>query len=252
MPVHRPYRRTCRQFVDGSYTEGGRWEYMLHPKFAQSPEHYVRAFILLLKDVQELFDYIEPADVNLTCYSYRVHALLLRACVEVEANCKAILKENSYRKSGALNMEDYRKIDKTHLLSSYKVKVPNWSGNQGIREPFLGWATSSPLLWYQAYNATKHDRYSEFEQANFGHLIDACCGVLVVLSSQFETNDFAPGDWLLSAGGPNDGMRSGIGGYFRVQFPESWPVDLRYDFKWETLKDDPDPFQEIDYLSLCV
>ena len=126
MPVDRPYLRTCRQFVDGHYTEGGRGQYMLHPKFAQSPEHYIRGFLIILKDLQELFDYVEPADKNLACYSYRIHALLLRTCVEVEANCKAILKENGYARSGDWNMGDYKKIEKTHLLSLYEVKVPNW------------------------------------------------------------------------------------------------------------------------------
>jgi hypothetical protein len=74
-------------------------------------------FLILLKDLQELFDYVEPADKNLSCYSYRIHALSRRACVEVEANCKAILKENGYTKSGDWNMGDYKKIEKTHLLS---------------------------------------------------------------------------------------------------------------------------------------
>jgi hypothetical protein len=251
MPVNRPYRRTCRQFVDGSYTEGGRWQYMIHPKFAQAPEHYVRAFLLLLKDLQELFDYIEPADKNLLCYSYRVHALLLRACVEVEANCKAILKENGYSRPGDMNMVDYRKIDKTHLLSLYQVKAPNWSGSQGLRKPFLAWSTGGSLPWYQAYNTTKHDRHTEFEEATFEHLIDACCGVLVLLSAQFETNDFSPGNNLLAVGGPDDGMESGIGGYFRVKFPDNWPLDLRYDFDWQAMKNDPDPFQTIDYTKIA-
>ena len=130
VPVDRPYRRTCRQFVDGDYTEGGRSGYIRHPKFAQSPEQYVRGFLILLKDLKDLFDYVEPADKNLACYSYRIHALLLRACVEVEANCKAILKENGYSRSGDWNMGDYRKIEKTHFLSAYEVKVPNWSGTK--------------------------------------------------------------------------------------------------------------------------
>jgi len=251
MPVNHPYRRTCRQFVNGSYTEGGRWQYMIHPKFAKAPEHYVRAFLLLLKDLQELFDYIEPADKNLLCYSYRVHALLLRACVEVEANCKAILKENGYSKSGDMNMGDYKKIDKTHLLSLYQVKAPNWSGTQGLRTPFLAWSTGGPLPWYQAYNTTKHDRHTEFEEATFGHLMDACCGVLVLLSAQFETNDFSPGNTLVAVGGPDDGMESGIGGYFRVKFPGNWPQDLRYDFDWQAIKNDPDPFQTIDYRKIA-
>jgi hypothetical protein len=253
MSISRPYRRTCRQFVDGKYTEGGRWQYMTHPKFAQSPEHYVRAFLLLLKDLQELFDYIEPADENLNCYSYRIHSLLLRACVEVEANCKAILKENGYTKKNKkgedvdMNMGDYKKINTTHRLSSYQVKVPYWNGTKDVRIPFSTWANGSALPWYEAYNTTKHDRHSGFKEATFDYLLDACCGVLVILSAQFETNDFSPGNTLLAMEGPNDGMESGIGGYFRVKFPNDWPPELRYEFDWQKLKNEPDPFHAFDY-----
>lgn len=251
MPVNRPYRRTCRQFVDGHYTAGGRWEYMVHPKFAQSPEHYVRAFLIILKDLQELFDFVEPAHKNLTCYSYRIHALLLRTCVEVEANCKAILKENGYVRPGDWNMGDYGKIEKTHLLSGYEVKVPTWTGTAALRVSFKAWATGGSIAWYNAYNTTKHDRHSQFEEATFEHLIDACCGLLVVLSAQFESNDFSPGNTLLAVGGPNDGMKNGIGGFFRVRFPSNWPNELRYDFDWQQLKHEADPFQAIDYSAIA-
>ena len=149
---------------------------MIHPRFAPAPEHYVRAF-LLLKGLRELFDYVEPADVNLGCYSYRIHSLLLRACVEVEANCKAILKENGYSppgKKGGIrtrwDMIDYRKIDPTHRLSFYQVQVPNWTGSGGMRSPFQAWRSGSPLPGYEAYHATKHERHLKFEQATFEHL----------------------------------------------------------------------------------
>src|SRR3989337_3214548 len=145
MDVNRPYRRTCRKFIDGRYSEGDCGKYMIHPEYAQSPSHYVRAFLLLLKDLQELFDYIEPADNNLTCYSYRIHSLLLRACVEFEANCKAILSENGYTKASDMNMRDYRKINETHRLSSYQVKIPYWNGTEDIRTPFSTWSTGNPL-----------------------------------------------------------------------------------------------------------
>lgn len=247
MPVNRPYRRTYRQFVDGRYTEGGRAGYVLHSKFANSPAQYVRAFLLLLKDLQDLFDYIEPADRNLSCYSYRIHALLVRACVEVEANCKAILKENGYTKASDMNMGDYKKIDVTHRLSSYEVKLPYWNGSNYLRRPFEPWSTGRSLRWYQAYNTTKHDRHIEFEEATFEYLIDACCGILVILSAQFGTNDFTPGDTLISIGGRHDGMETGIGTYFRVKFPDDWPFEMRYAFDWQLLKDESDPFQTIDY-----
>lgn len=109
---------------------------MLHPQFANSPGHDVRAFLLILKDLQELFDYVEPGDENLPCYSYRIHALLLRSCIEVEANCKAILKENGYTKASDMNMGDYKKVNTTHHLSSYEIKIPHWNGAKGIRTPF--------------------------------------------------------------------------------------------------------------------
>jgi hypothetical protein len=220
MPVNRPYRRTCRQFVDGNYTEGGRWQYMIHPKFAESPEHYVRSFLLLLKDLQDLFDFVEPADENLSCYSYRIQALLLRACIDVEANCKAILKENGYERKDkfgkdTMNMADYKKINVTHRLSSYQVKVPYWGGTKNIRSPFSAWLTGSVLPWYEAYNTTKHDRHAGFKEATFENLLDACCGVLVLLSAQFETNDFSPGNT-----------------------------------NWQEIRNDPDPFQTIDFYNI--
>ena len=186
--------------------------------------------MLLLKDLQELFDYVEPADENLVCYSYRIHALLLRACVEVEANCKAILKENGYSKRNKkgedvdMNMGDYKKINTTHRLSSYQVKIPYWNGAKDLRSPFSNWSTGDTLDWYEAYNTVKHDRLSGFKEAKFNHLLDACCGVLVILSAQFGREDFSPRNkGLALVEGPRDGMESGIGGYFRVKFPKDWP-----------------------------
>lgn len=244
MPANRPYRRTCRQFTDGKYHE----KYIYHPKYAESPEHYVRAFLLLLKDLQDLFDYVEPADKNLNCYSYRIHALLLRACVEVEANCKAILKENRYVKSGDMNMNEYKKINTTHHLSSYQVKIPIWNGAENIRSPFLPWASGSPLPWYQAYNTTKHDRHKKFEEATFEYLLDATSALLIILSAQFKTYDFRPSlSYVVTSEFCEGGMRQGIGEYFLIKFPDDWPDELKYEFDWQTIKDEDDPFQTIDY-----
>lgn len=251
MAINKPFRRTCRPFIDGKYAGG--WEYMYHKKFANSPDHFVRAFLLILKDLKDLFDFVEPSDVNETCYSFRIHSLILRTCVEFEANCKAILTENGYTKSKNMNIADYKKIDRTHRLSSYKVKIPNWRGHNNIRQPFLNWKINQELSWYKEYNETKHNRHREFEKANFKNLLDAVCGLLVILSSQFWTNDFSPGDELLTVSGPNnkDGMVSGIGQYFRVEFPSDWPDDDKYEFDWQTLKKEEDPFQNINYNNIA-
>jgi hypothetical protein len=249
MAITRPYRRTCRQFTNGSYSDSGKWMYVLHNKFAKSPEHFIRAFLLLQKDLHELFDYIEPSDKNCGCYSFRIHEMLMRICMEVEANCKAILFENGYSKSGDLNMNDYNKIELSHRLSSYKVKLPVWHGNGGVRQPFAAWSSGGSLSWYQAYNHTKHDRYGKFQEATFENMLDAMCGLVALLSSQFITEDFGPGNayLCLEGNGRHDGMESAIGGYFRVKFPDDWPVSERYNFEWQTLRNEPDPFQNFNY-----
>lgn len=262
MGIRRPYYRNCRAYTDGSYSEGGRWKYIAHPKYARSPEQYIRAFLLLQKDLQLLFDYIEPSDTNLVCYSYRIHELLMRACIEVEANFKAILSENGYERNNDRSddirniRDDFRKIETTHRLSSYQIKIPSWHGEKSLRVPFNSWshtAKSSPK-WYQAYNKTKHNRHNEFHHANFENLLDSVCGLLVLLSSQFYTEDFSPGNSLVALSNGNwDGFESAIGGYFRIKFPSDWPESERYDFsyqEWQKFSKEENPFMRIDYNSI--
>jgi hypothetical protein len=246
MSVTRPYRRTVRQLADGSYANSGNGRYVEHPRYAEDPEHYVRAFLLIQKDLQELFDYVEPADQNLKCYSYRIHETLLRACIEVEANCKAILLENGYSKTDKLRMVDYRKIEKSHKLSDYQVRVPTWTGSSGTRQPFEPWARTQGLPWYQAYNTTKHNRHSEFKRATFENMLDAVCGCLAILSSQFLNEDFSKqASYLVLSNGSS--FKDAVGDFLRVRFPQSWPQSERYDFDWSVLESQSDPFDNFPY-----
>jgi hypothetical protein len=247
MGITKPFRRTCRQLADGSYEKSGNGRYVKHPRFAVAPEQYVRAFLLIQKDLQKLFDYVEPADKNLGCYSYRIHELHMRTCIEVEANCKAILTENGYVRSGDLNMGDYKKIEKTHRLSGYQIKAPFWHGTQNVRTPYSAWQSGGALSWYDAYNAAKHDRHNEFVRANLENLLNAVSGLVALLSAQFCREDFSPGDVLLALSGPNDGLESAIGGYFRVKFPDNWPAAERYSFDWQQLETQADPFQTLTF-----
>jgi hypothetical protein len=225
---------------------GGPFSYVHHPAFAKEPQMYIRGFLLLQKDLEQLFEYIEPSDQNLLCYSFRVYELLLRSCVEVEANCKAILLENAYRRSGNLTMKDYRKIEASHRLSGYEVKLPYWLGAQRIRRPFALWAEGKSLAWYQAYNEAKHNRSEGFAEATLEHAVDAVCAVLVLLSAQFHDEDFIRD--TVVAGSPSDAFDYAIGGYFVVRYPFWMPED-RYDMLDWPVKGitEDDPFQNFPY-----
>jgi len=60
---------------------------------------------------------------------------------------------------------DYKQIEKWHRLSGFEIRLPVWQGQNEIRATFKPWANSEGLLWYQAYNRTKHDRSEAFKNA---------------------------------------------------------------------------------------
>jgi len=259
MPLRYPYKRTCRQFVDGSYTNSGQWKYIHDKDFAESPEHYVRAFELIQKDLIHLFSYVEPSDKNLDTYSFRIYELFFRTCVEIEANFKAILRENGYQKQiDKLNISDYKRINKSHRLSSYWVKIPYWSGEQDTIVPFEKFSLcdgndskkESTPDWYNAYTSVKHNRLANFEQANLKNLMNAVCALVVVLSSQFCCEDFSPRATLMACEGTDDGFDSATGSYFRVRFPNDWAEDELYDFSSASLTYDDWKVQCYDYNSM--
>lgn len=257
--VAKPYFRTARQFADGSYTNAGKGGYVKHDRFAASPSNFVRAFELLQDDLKELFKFIEPSDANLETYSFRTLELLVRACIEVEANCKAILEANTYAgHRDNLNINDFKIIEFSHFLSQYTVKLPYWSGSESIRQPFAAWAPTTgkdgqkSLDWYRRYNKSKHDRANALSQATLGAVVDAVAGLLVLLTSQFLNVDFGPstGSGFLLFETPDDGFEDAIGGYLRVAYPDNIPIAERYDFEWFTLSQSPEPFAKFDYTQL--
>ncbi|HMH21533.1 MAG TPA: hypothetical protein VK563_07150 [Puia sp.] len=261
MGLTKPYHRNYREFINGFNSGYSGWAFIVDKEYAESPHHYTRAFLLLQEDVKNLFDFIEPADINLKAFSFRIHELLMRTCIEVEANFKAILRENIYTpyfKSGSKagqprtedywKINDYIKVNKTHHLDSYVAEFPFWRGAMNRYAPFANWAHNGSLSWYQAYNETKHDRNNKFEIANFENLITAFCGLFVLLSSQFNCEGFTTGSTFLSTGGDSYfAGQFGIGNYLKIEFPTNWQDAEKYDFDWSKLKEEADRFEKIDY-----
>jgi len=184
--------------------------------------------------------------------------LLMRACVEVEANLTAILIENGYKKAkGDLRMDDYKLVNRSHRLSAYEIRIPGWHGEHEIRRPYVNWDRNGTLSWYKAYNKSKHNRHEAFHLATFDTLIDAMCGLIALLSAQFYDEDYSSNGKSLGIGesysyDTNDEMKSAIGGYFRVRFPEDWPSGERYAFDWNEIKGEDDPFDEFDYFQSSI
>lgn len=261
-PFHRTYRPVTKNEPTHWYSS---WWYIIDRNYSQNPEHYIRWFLLIQEDLQKLFEYIEPSDINLKTYSFRIHELFMRTCIETEANFKSILRENNYtplyqnwpkkwevRDENKWKISDYKKVNETHFLSEYSVEFPIWSGEWRIFHPFKEWEDQDTLSWYEAYNTSKHDRHGKFLEANFENLLWAVCGLFVLLSSQFRTENFSSWERCLAIEWNiynYHQWESWIWGYLLINFPD-YKEDTLYNFNWLELMKESERFLEINYNNL--
>ncbi|MCM5511632.1 hypothetical protein [Vibrio sp. SCSIO 43169] len=256
MSIGKPFHRNVRAMVNGPNSGYSSWAYIVDKDYSHNPTHYIRAFMMLQDDLQQVFEFVEPSDTNLNTHSFRIHELLMRTCIEIEANFRAILKENIYtpldkkgkpRKEEYWNIVDFKKVDKTHRLSSYKVQYPVWDGTHFMFEPFKDWMSDNSLSWYKAYNASKHDRHDNFRQASFKNLLNAFAALQILITAQFNTESFSATRSFDVTTDSYHTLSSGIGDYLLIDFPSDWPEEQKYSFDWSSLKLETVRFQKFDY-----
>lgn len=257
MSFAKPFRRNFRKMTPGPNAAYSSWLYINDPDYAADAEHYVRAYMLIQDELKSIFEYAEPSNICRNTYSFQIHALFMRTCIEIEANFKAILSENKFTPpaNGFLNINHYRRIDVTHHLSSYEVKLPTWDGNLKIFKPFEAWrskrgsadSAGTSLTWYQAYNASKHDRHQEFKKANLLNLTTAVAGLLAVITSQFRDRDFTAGHDFITIEDGDFEYQPAIGSFFRVKYPEDWIAEEMYEFDWNAVRNQRVRFAKIDF-----
>jgi hypothetical protein len=242
--LDKPYRRIIRPFTlsEDGYCVGVLDDsYLMDSDYAPDRVTLIRAYNTIERDLVRLFEYVEPADANLSTYSHRIYELFLRACTEFEANCKGILSANAYAKSGNWNIADYYRINSSSRLSDYDLRIAFWHDGDKVLRPFSDWATGSSVSWYQDYNAVKHNRSGKFGLASLHNLLLAVSGVFAVLFSQFFILSFRA---HASVGMYNqgDGWFSHENSIFAIKPPQTWTADECYHFEWSDLVQRADRF----------
>ncbi len=251
MALNKPYYRIIRPFkVNSTSYLGGISSHLVDFKYAQDRIELCRAYQLIEKDLLHLFEYIDPCDDNLNTYSHRTYELFLRTATEFETNCKRILEANGYKKSGNLTIQDYYKIHQASQLGHYKISLLLWPAAPKTFEPFKEWVeqVENPysLAWYKAYNEVKHDRYKNFKKASLENVLTAISGLKAILFSQF---------FIFTTIGSDSGMHSdddtfgvsNIGEIFTVMPYKGWKPEECYDFDWEKIKNDDEPFEKFSF-----
>ncbi len=170
---------------------------------------------LLTDRLALVFRTVEPESDNLEVYGHEVRNLLIIACTEVEAQWKAILDANSYPWDKTCSTNDYVKLPSPLKLAEYEVELPLYPEIQPLR-PFSNWALSNPtrsLTWYDAYNATKHDREKNFSRATMSNAINAIAACAILLIAQF---------------GKRDSWKSEISEFFQFKKVPTWKPEEMY------------------------
>lgn len=144
----------------------------------------MRAFSVLERTLDRIFDDVEPCDGNKDCFSHETFSRLGRASMEVESLLSLQLLAAGETKSRP-NMGDYRRLNGVLRLSEYTVRLDIWEGIGGEFKPFAPWGTpASSLPWWQQYNNSKHKRSTMFEEACLEAAVQATGAALVCLFSQ--------------------------------------------------------------------
>ena len=256
MSISKPYFRIARP---RAYIP----DYVMDPRYATDRGQLSRAYINIEKELRGVFNYIEPDEENLHTFSFELYSLLLRASTEVELNCKLIMEANGATPQGHFfTMADYKKLEKSSLLSKYSVTYTNWRKRNAageleyINKLFVPFKTFDQSIstspdWYQAYNEVKHNREENLEKANLENCMNAVAGVLVLLYSQF-------GSQCVQTYGTNGLHWHELGAYdlhfdadviFEINPPKitDWPTDELYDFDWSSIKADLQPFEKFTF-----
>jgi hypothetical protein len=98
-----------------------------------------------------------------------------------------VLVANGVQQS-RLTTADYVKLAPLMRLWEYTIAFPQYPWLKAVR-PFAGWQEpknpTKDLPWFDAYNAVKHDRERNFNQATLHHVFDAVSANAVMLVAQF-------------------------------------------------------------------
>lgn len=173
------------------YTDDPRRQRDLSAEEERRLIHAIEHAEILIEDLRDIARVVYPSPKTAKAYGARIRDLLMRACTEVEAQCKAVLKANNYVKLDSkgkkskrdLDMSDYALVVEPLGLEVFTVEALRFPDYPKI-SPFKDWPETS-LSWYQAYNRTKHNREEAFEDASLENAISAVAAVFVLLAAQY-------------------------------------------------------------------
>lgn len=159
---------------------------------------------------------VQPEEKNLDAFGHDIRSLLILACTEAETHWRGVLVANGVTQK-CYTTNDYVKLRAPMKLDEYVVKFSNYPWLPAFK-PYDLWKTDRPtcsLGWYDAYNAVKHDRETQFGRATLRRVFEAISACVIMMAAQF---------------GPDEelGQRSELRSFFHLSGIHDWPLSQYY------------------------
>ncbi|MCG9288866.1 hypothetical protein MHJ87_00465 [Acinetobacter nosocomialis] len=193
-----------------------------------------QALRILLDKLDDIFLYVEPDQNGTQSFGHKSRELLILACTEVENMWVSLLnKAGATATNGRMfTTQDYVKLLPKLCLGEFQVSFKNY--NVRKFQPFINWDVSRPtqsLIWYDAYNKTKHDRKNSFSCATLENVMDAITANIVMFCAKYGPfyllNNNTTLSSLINQHFEIDLVNSDLSTYYIPKF--SFPANIRED-----------------------
>jgi hypothetical protein len=202
-----------QHWESASYSLPGRWP--TKQLEAISHQGHLRTLMGLLDRILLV---VSPTPDMLSTYGYEIRNLLILACTECEAQWRAVLQANGYIKS-RYNTNDYVKLEPVMRLREYEIGFRRYPSIPAVK-PFASWglgaSPTNDLVWYDSYNAAKHDRIGSIDKANLENAMTSLAACWIMLVAQY--------------GGPVMGDAQDVREYFDIKSKPKWEISESYIF----------------------
>ena len=157
---------------------------------------YWNYFVAIERDFENLSRFIEFSEKNYDTFSIELARLLIASSSETEVVLKDLCKiiDNSFLNIKKPNIIDIKNFIGKHCENL--IVEPFFIDRYDIkRQPFIDWKSNKILKWWDSYNNVKHNRNSNFNEANLRNVIDAMGALLIsnfyyqLYSKQYYSED---------------------------------------------------------------
>jgi hypothetical protein len=184
-------------------------------------------YLELQRRMIDIFRYVSCHEKNFGTHSVILENLLVGACSFFDSLCQTYIREMSlsgftfkqepadFKKKvegkESFNCGDYRTLlEGTFTLSKWRVNVNRYEDSLCLNPmqsspddmsgyvitPFSEWAGGNSLGWWEAFTHLKHDRLSNFYEANLSKALYSLAAAFIILTlrnvAQFKAGKVPP------------------------------------------------------------